>query len=358
MGIREVARRSGVSVATVSRALNDRPDVSADTRRRVQQVAEEIGYHPNQQARTLVRRRSDTVGLIWDTSYVTAGRRHPFLQDLAVGMKTALAAAGYHLMVLSPGAQAADGDDQAFVRAAHQHSLDGVAVMGVDERHPAVRALVASGLPSVGLDIALDGPHAGHVSSDNRAGAASAVRHLHDLGHRRIAVVTGPLDLLPAAERLAGFRAAASELGVAVPEAYVVEGDFFLASGRRAMGSLLRLPEPPTAVFLSGDEMAIGALHALDDLGLRVPRDVSVVGFDGLESAAQVRPGLTTVAQDTLALGAAAVELLSELMRPAGEGPARGPRRRRLLPTRLVIRHSTAPPSSAPPSSARPPSGS
>jgi LacI family transcriptional regulator len=336
--IREVARISGVSVATVSRALNDRPDVSSATRERVLQVARDLGYNPNQQARTLVRRRSDTVGLIWDTSYVRAGRRHPFLQDLAVAVKTALSTAGYHLMVLSPEA---DGADDAFVRASRQHSLDGVAVMGVDERHPAVRALVEAGQPCVGLDIALDGERAGHVSSDNEGGARQAVRHLHGLGHRRIAVVTGPLDLMPAVERLDGFRSEAAALGLSVPDELVVEGDFFLGSGRRAMQRLIALEQPPTAVFVCGDEMAIGALHALDDAGRRAPNDVSVVGFDDLESAAQVRPGLTTVRQDAMALGAAAVQLLVDLM--GSEHPQHG---RRQVPTELVVRASSGPPPS------------
>ena len=159
--IREVAQRSGASVATVSRALNGRPDVSAATRARVEAVARELGYRPNSQARAPVRRRSDIVGLIWDTTYVRTRGRHPFLQDVLVGLKTALAETGWSLLLLSPDRRG--GSTQAFARTAAQHSLDGVALMSVDEHLPAVEALAAE--------------------------------HLLALGHRRIATITGPVQL-------------------------------------------------------------------------------------------------------------------------------------------------------------------
>ena len=140
--LRAVARSSGVSAATVSRALNGRPEVSEATRAHVTETARRLGYLPNQQARTLARRRSDTIGLIWDSSYVETQGRQPFLQDLLVGLKMALAETGYHLMLLSP--QIDDHTPDKFIRAVVQHSLDGVALMAINE-HVAVDALVASG---------------------------------------------------------------------------------------------------------------------------------------------------------------------------------------------------------------------
>ncbi|WP_028048310.1 LacI family DNA-binding transcriptional regulator [Cellulomonas sp. URHD0024] len=341
--IRDVARRSGVSVATVSRALNARPGVSAETRDRVVGIARELGYLPNLQARSLVRRRSDTVGLIWDTSYSSAGLRVPFLQDLLIGLKLALADTGYHLMLVSPRAAAADL--HAFEHVASQHSLDGVVLMGVDEHLPAVKALISSGLPVIGLDLPVRGIRASYVSTDNRAGAAAAVRHLASLGHRRIATIAGPPDQLPAIDRLEGYRETMAGLELAVPDGYVVHGDYFLDSGRAAMRALLALDERPTAVFVAGDSMAIGACRTVLEAGLDVPGDISIVGYDDEELAAVVRPALTTIRQDYLAMGAATVELLTDLItaRHAGGPVDESATLPRLIRAVLIARESSGP---------------
>lgn len=339
--IRELARRSGVSVATVSRALNGRTDVSRATRERILALARSLGYSPNQSARTLVRRRSDTIGLVWDTSYETTGRRQPFLSDILVGLKRALDDNGYHLMLLATSGARTAVD--SYVREARQHSLDGIVLMGVDEHHPAVTALVSSDVPCVAVDMPLRGPRASYVTSDNRTGAATAVRHLHELGHRDIATITGPLNLMPAVERLAGYRYEMARLGLRHQDSYVAHGDFFLASGREGMARLLALPGRPTAVFVAGDEMAIGALHAAVDAGLRVPTDIAIVAFDDIEAASLVRPALTTIAQDRGAFGAAAVSaLLATIDRAAETGPgeATAVPAASILPTRLVVRES------------------
>ena len=235
--IRELARLSGFSAATVSRALNDRPEVSPETRARIIELAAQLGYSPSQPARTLVRKRSDTIGLIWDTGYDAEGRRHPFLQDLLVALKVPLGAAGYHLMLLSTAG--ADAGVDTYLRATRQHSLDGVILMGIDDSHPAITALVDSGVACVAVDHALHGPRTTYVSSDNRTGAGTAVAHLHSVGRRRIAIITGPLNLMPASERLAGYRYQSARLGLTFRPDYVATGDFFLASGYEATRRLL-----------------------------------------------------------------------------------------------------------------------
>lgn len=334
--IREVARRSGVSMATVSRALNGRPDVSDATRTRIEGIARSLGYTPNQQARALVRRRSDMVGLIWDTSYVETKGRSPFLSDMLVGLKMALADTGYHLMLLSP--QTADHGVNAFVQAAMQHGLDGVVLMGVDAHLPALEALINSGRPCVGLDLRVQGTRASFVSSDNIGGGVTAVRHLYDLGHRQIASILGPQSMIAASDRLVGYREAMSQLGLAVPAGYLQEGDFFRESGYACMKSLLTLKKPPTAVFAAGDEMAVGALQAAMDAGLEIARDISIVGYDDIELAAAVRPALTTVSQDYLAIGQAAVTLLTRIIDGDIEDP--DPVH---VPGQLLVRDSTGP---------------
>ncbi|QMU77753.1 LacI family transcriptional regulator [Streptacidiphilus sp. PB12-B1b] len=342
-GIRDLARECGVSVATVSRALNGHPEVSAATRAQIWAAARRLGYQPSQSARALVRGRSDTVGLLWDTGYETGGHRHPFLQDLMTGIKRALGESGRHLLLLNIGGQ--DRDEQLYAETARQHQLDGVIMMGMDPELPAVRALTGSGLPCVAFDTPLTGPRSSYVTSDNRSGAAEAVRHLYALGHRRIATITGPPQMMPAAARLAGFQDAAQELGLRLPPGYVQPGDFFLDSGYAAGRRLAALPHRPTGVFAAGDEMAIGALHAFADLGIDVPRQMAVVGFDNIEAASLVRPALTTVAQDPLRLGSAAVHLLLDLVAGAASGATR-PVPPRTVPAGLVIRGSCARPRS------------
>ncbi len=343
--IRELARRSGVSAATVSRALNDRADVSPTTRARILELAAELGYSPSQPARTLVRKRSDTVGLIWDTGYERTGRRHPFLQDLLTALKRPLSDAGYHLMLLATSES--DTAVDFYLRATRQHSLDGVILMGVDERHPAITAVVEAAVPCVAVDLALRGPRTTYVSSDNRTGATLAVNHLHEQGRRRIAIINGPLSLMPASERLAGYRYASARLGLPYRPEYVVHGDFFLDSGYQATRQLLALPEPPDAIFAAGDEMAIGTLHAIFDAGLTVPEDIAVVGFDDIEAACLVRPALTTVAQSPSDLCTSAVKALLSIIAD-GDHASLQPG---VLPTRLVVRQSSGSPGSrtAPP---------
>jgi LacI family transcriptional regulator len=335
-GIRELARECGVSVATVSRALNGHPEVSVQTRRQIQQAAERLGYRPSQSARALVRGRSDAVGLLWDSYYESAGQRHPFLLSLLVGIKQALSAVGRHLILLN--VEVDRQGEGAYLDLARQFQLDGVVVMGVNEHRAALRALYESGFPCVAIDCPIAGPRAGCVASDNRAGAAEAVRHLHALGHRRIATITGPLEMMPAAHRLTGFRDAAAELGLPLDPDFVQTGDFFMDSGYACGRRLAELPAErrPTAVFVAGDEMALGALHAFADAGLDVPRDLAIVGFDDIEAAGLVRPSLTTVAQDSLGLGAAAVGALLNFVDGARAESAEPI----LTPTKLIVRQS------------------
>jgi LacI family transcriptional regulator len=358
VGIRELARECGVSVATVSRALNGHPEVSDVTRRVVQETAARLGYRPSQSARALVRGRSDTVGLLWDTGYEAAGRRHPFLAALLIGVKRALNTAGRHVLLVNVDDHNAADRERGYLDAALQHQLDGVVMMGVDVQEPAVHGLYASGFPCVALDLPIEGPRASYVTSDNYAGAVEAVRYLHGLGHRKVATITGPLELLPAARRLDGFLDTVRELGMVERPDYVMNGDFFLDSGYACGKRLAEMADPPTAVFVAGDEMAIGALHAFTDAGIDVPGDIAVVGFDDVEAASLVRPALTTVAQDPLALGAVAVQLLLTLIdsepksadsdgaepTSAATGEVANAVQPGIVPTRLVVRGSCAGP--------------
>lgn len=332
--IRDLARQCGVSVATVSRVFNNPEVVTQETRDNILRVAARIGYLPNESARTLATKKSYMVGLIWDTDHRRPGWRHPFLQEILIGLKTALSARGYHLLML-----ATSDEEDGHLRAARRHNLDGVVFIDNGTRDPALIRLAESDVPCISLDRPATGPRTTYVISDNAGGARLAVNHLHEQGRRAIATIAGPGRTRPGTERLTGYRDALAALGLPAREEYVVEGDFYLAGGYSAMRRLLALDECPDAVFAAGDEMAIGAIRAITEAGLKVPEDIAVVGFDDIEPAALLQPGLTTVAQDKAGFGAAAATaLISMIDAPAAASPAPS-----VLPTTLVVRGTTAP---------------
>jgi LacI family transcriptional regulator len=208
--------------------------------------------------------------------------------------------------------------------------------MGFDGSDPEIVKLAESPLPCVAVDADLGGPRTGLVMSENREGAAEAVRHLRELGHERIATITGALRTLPGAERLEGYRDEVARLGLPLRDEYVREGDFYDESGYRCTRELLGLDDPPTAIFAASDLMAAGALRAAHELGVRVPQDLALIGFDDIGLASLIQPQLTTVRQDMHALGEAAAEALSRMIDDPDAAPVR-----RLVPTRLVVRSST-----------------
>jgi LacI family transcriptional regulator len=200
---------------------------------------------------------------------------------------------------------------------------------------------VRSDLPCVGVDVELVGTATEYVISDSKSGIALAMRHLHDLGHRRIATITGLLDTRPGADRLRAYRSEVQSLGLAYRDEYVAYGDFYVDSGHREMARLLALPEPPTAVVAASDLMALGAIRAVNEAGRSVPDDVSVVGFDDIQLAGHVHPPLTTLRQDKAGLGAEAGRALMALIGGEGDVPDAV-----TLPVELVVRGSTTAPSS------------
>jgi LacI family transcriptional regulator len=254
-----------------------------------------------------------------------------------VGLKHGAGSLGYDLLLFAsdePGN--GFGGTHSYLRRAGHHGVDGAIVMGFDGRDPEIARLAASGLPTIAVDADLEGPHTGYVMSENEEGARLAVRHLHELGHERIATITGMLGTRPGADRLDGYRSEIAALGIEPRDEYVVEGDFYDESGYRGTRQLLELDEPPTAIFAASDLMAAGALRAANELGIRVPQDVAVVGFDDIGLASLIQPQLTTVRQDMHALGAAAAAGLARMIDDPETAPAR-----ELVPTRLVVRASS-----------------
>jgi LacI family transcriptional regulator len=335
--IQELAARTGVSVATVSRALNGSPEVSEATRERILNLAHELDYTPSAAARTLVSRRSHVVGVILETGPGHPDLLHPFFQEVLVGLKQGAGAKGYDLLLFAsdePGN--GFGGTHSYLRRAGHHGVDGVVVMGFDDSNAEMRKLTDSGLPCIAIDADLKGERTGYVMSQNREGAAQAVRHLYELGHERIATITGPTSTRPGADRLAGYREELERLGLPVREEYVLEGDFYDESGYRATQQLLQLDEPPTGLFAASDLMAAGAVRAAHDLVVAVPEELAIVGFDDTALAALIQPPLTTVRQNMKAIGEAAAEALGEMIDDPGSAPDP-----LLVPTQLVVRSSS-----------------
>jgi LacI family transcriptional regulator len=333
--IREIARAAGVSIATVSRVINGRPDVSPQTREVVLRVVREHGFSTNRNARALSGGRTGLVGVTL-----------PILE------------AAYFAVIVSGTAEALYEHDMRIVLCPtlHQHerevtlldrlmhgTTDGAILMLPEESNAELRALQETGYPFVVVDprVQLDqGIPA--VSASNASGARAVVEHLLSLGHRRIGAILGPADWMATTERLNGYRSALAAAGVLATRDLVVESDFSIESGEAAAAALLDLPERPTAIFGFNDNVAIGALRAAEARGLTVPDDLSVVGFDDSEQSGLVTPALTTVRQPLAEMGRMAVSLLLRLL-----DHQRVEAMNIELATRLVVRESTAAPVTA-----------
>ncbi|GMA33365.1 LacI family DNA-binding transcriptional regulator [Litorihabitans aurantiacus] len=330
IGMTEIARRAGVSQKTVSRVVNAEPNVSDDVRRRVQAVIEEVGYRPNHAARALVTRRTRRIGL------VTTGGARFGPSAIVEGVQEAARARGYHTSVARPADETVAGL-RAAVEDLLSQGVEGLALSeSVDLGHPSIR--IPPTVPVVTFDDPPSGARSAEmiVAAGEADGARSATEHLLALGHTTVHHVSGPDNWNASGRRAEGWRAALEAAGRHAPAPE--SGGWDPASGHDAVRRLLDRGETPTALFVANDQMAIGAIHALERAGLSVPDDVSVVGFDDVPEAAYLSTPLTTVRQDFDAITARAVEVLLDAVE--GGHPAK----HQSVPTRLVVRESTAPP--------------
>jgi LacI family transcriptional regulator len=320
--IRDVAARAGVSVATVSKVINQRYGVSATTYAHVQAVIAELGYEASLVAQSLRNHRTNVIGIL-------VADLEPFSTELLKGIADAIRGSGFELVVYSAGGRT--GDHVGWERR-YLSRLSGTLVDGAVLVTPTVID-VNYGAPIVAVD-----PHTGPsdlptIDSDNLRGAQLATEYLLELGHRRIAMLTGRPDLQSAMLREQGYRLA---LGAQVDEELVQPGGYDAAVSAESARQLLEVPDRPTAIFAANDVSAIATLEVAAELGVRVPEDLSVVGFDNIPESALSSPPLTTVEQPIRTMGHRAIELLISLIR--GE-PAEITHI--TLPTNLVARRST-----------------
>ncbi len=328
--IYDVARRAGVSAATVSRVLNGHPTVDPALAARVQTAAEELAYRPNAVARNL--RRATTT--LW--AVIISDIDNPFFTSLVRGVEDVAQPAGYSVVLCNSDEDPAK--EARYVAAVLAEKIAGV-IISPTRQPENTKQLLQAGTPIVTIDRVVPGASADAVLVDNERGAAEATAHLIEAGWQRIACITGPAELSTASQRLRGYQRALRAAGRSYDPEFVRYADFRELGGYAAMGSLLDGPVLPDAVFVANNMMTMGALECLTDRGLQVPEDLAVVGFDDLPWAHLVRPRLSTVAQPTYELGRTAASLLLDRIAT----PARPPSSV-VLSTELHVRQSSTRP--------------
>lgn len=335
--IKDIAKKAGYSVTTVSRALNGYDDVNVDTREKILAVARELGYYPNRIAQQLVTKKANTFAVF------TLDRQtfqNQFITLLISGLMDELALSDYNLL-LFPIQKVKSAAEVA--QMCLQRGVGGAVLMGLRLSEPVVAQLAEASFPTVLVDVPIKGKKAGYVSSDNIGGAVQAVEYLAALGHRCIGFINGHSDAWVSRERLAGFERGLKKQHLPFDLTCVYEGDFSKESGYRGAQALLERHPEMTALFVASDLMAVGAVEGLNASGVKVPEDVSVIGFDDQEYARHTRPALTTVRQDMYGMGLQAARLLMHMLEDEEYQPVHED-----LETELVIRESTAPARSTP----------
>jgi LacI family transcriptional regulator, galactose operon repressor len=326
--IAEIAASAGVSVPTVSKVLNGRADVAEATRRRVQQIMVDRGYQ---------RRSSGALRPVGLIDMAVPGLDSPWVVEVLRGAEAEARKVGSQIVVSSTD-RAPAGDRRFMDRLATRRS-DGLVLVVSEAAPEAVEQLAALHTPVVLLDpVGGSDPSFATVGATNWAGGLSAVEHLISLGHRRIAALSGRPQLVCSQERVEGYRAALGRAGIAVDERLVLFGDFGTSSGQTGARAVLDLPDPPTAIFAGSDMQAFGVYQEAAARGLRIPEDLSVVGFDDIAFSELTTPPLTTVRQPLARMAAEAVRLLLDV----GDGMPDPPPRVELA-THLVVRGSTGP---------------
>jgi LacI family transcriptional regulator len=323
--IADVAEKAGVSKTTVSHVLSGKRPVAPETKQRVEIIIQEMGFHPSTLARSLRIQRTHMVALI------IPDITNPYYPTLARGLQDTLIGEGYHIFLCNT-----DGDqarEKSFIDDALQRQVDGIVFSSL-HRHTERFADNDTAIISIGQGI--DYPDVDQVATDDQAGCARATRYLIHQGHRTIGMITGQRGIYLSNVRLAGYREALEEANFLFDSTLVAEGDFMRSSGTQAMYQLMMLSTRPTAIVCANDLMAIGAMSAAHELGISIPDDIAIIGYDDIEAASLVTPALTTILNPGYEMGRVAGKLLWERMTQAYQGPARHV----IVPHRMIQRDS------------------
>jgi LacI family transcriptional regulator len=328
--VEQIAKLSGVSRSTVSRVINNHPNVKPHVRQRVMEVIAETGYYPNPAARSLASQRSGIIGLVIPRA-VQSLFTDPYYPRLMQGVAQACNANDYTLSLFLFHTE--DEEQKLYPRVLRIGLIDGLIVSASQIGDPLISQLIDNCVPFVMVGRPNDLPGVSFVNVDNAVGVYTAISHLIRLGYKRIATITGPLNTTVGLDRRQGYLDALNDRNHSIDEGLIIEGDFTELGGYAAMQRLI--PHQPDAVFIASDTMAFGALRALRETGLSVPDDIAVMGFDDLPTSALADPPLTTIRQPIRRVGAQAVETLIDILTNGPEPP-----RRIALATELIIRSS------------------
>ncbi|WP_090797452.1 LacI family DNA-binding transcriptional regulator [Paenibacillus sp. GP183] len=332
--IKDIAKQAGVSVTTVSRALNGYDDVNEETRKKIEAIAHNTGYSPNMAARSLISKKTKTLGLLL-SNVTRSSSKDNIAFEVLCGMNDRSGELNYDLVLFSTTPQ--KQRTKSYKSLCQERGVDGVIIMGIRLDDPYLNEIVISPIPCVLIDIPIKGKNVGYVTSDNVNGAFKATKHLLDAGHRQIGVINGHSQADVSIQRLKGYHEALNSCGIPFNESLVRDGSFSENDAKEATYQLLSQHPDVTALFCASDLMALGAMQAVRGLGLQLPQDVSIVGFDNINVSAYCSPALTTINQNPYEMGYQAAQMLIDLL----EG--RNVNHNLVLSTELIVRESVRP---------------
>lgn len=304
VSLKDIAELCQVSVATVSKALNDQSDIGKITKEKIKKVADELGYLPNAAARMLKTKRSNNIGVLF-IDKMNSGLAHEYFSSVLENLKAESEKRGYDITFIS---QNIGNQKMSYLEHCRYRNYDGVIIASVDYADPMVLELVTSELPVVTIDHVFNGKTA--ILSDNVKAIEELVNYIYHCGHRKIAFIHGE-DTAVTKKRVASFYKTCIELGIDIPEEYVKSSYYHDPKGAgKITRQLLESPNPPTCIMFPDDFSFIGGMNVIEEMGLRIPEDISVTGFDGILISQVLRPKLTTVKQNSVAIGQEAARKL------------------------------------------------
>jgi LacI family transcriptional regulator len=328
--IKDVARKANVSHTTVSRALNDKSRIKSETKEKILSIAKELNYRPDFIARSLVMRRTKTLGLVITTI------ANPFYTELSQGIETTAISLGYNIILCSTNYDLSA--EKKYIDMLQSKGVDGIIFTSAHMGDPNIIKLAEEGFPTVLVNRRTYHPtvrnKVDYVGVDNIRGGFLAVEHLIKLGHRRIGMIGGSSESSVGFERLEGGKKALATFGLEAMGDYFLEGDFLKGSGYRGGKKFLEMDEPPTAIFATNDYMALGTYQAVMEEGIKVPEEIALIGFNDIEFTSMKGIELTTIGQKKYEMGALAVKTLVERI----EGGKGGPPEEMILEPELIIR--------------------
>ncbi|RAP75265.1 LacI family DNA-binding transcriptional regulator [Paenibacillus montanisoli] len=331
--IKDLAKATGLSVTTVSRALNGYSDVNEDTRKKIKKAAEELNYRPSAAARSLVMKKSRTIGVII-SDINREGIKDALAYEILCGINDRSTMLDYDILLFSTSSK--KQQKKSYSDLCKERGVDGAVIFGLRVNDPYLEEIICKAdFPCVLIDIPVESKNAGHVTTDNVYGAMLAVNHLLKLGHRKIAMINGHNEAAVSIKRLEGYKQALEQAGIPFDTDLVFDGGFSEEGGCEAMYRILLNHPDVTAVFSASDLMVLGALRAMEKLNRRVPQTLSIVGYDDIPVAAYCSPKLTTVRQDKYEMGYRSAQLVIDMIEN------RQVDRRIILQNELIIREST-----------------